>query len=50
MRAKEISDLLKKISKEGDSLADQLHKEMERKSNTDWDDIPIREQKDFENQ
>lgn len=48
MRVKEISALLKKITKEGDNLADQLHNEMARKSTTDWEDIPIREAKDLQ--
>jgi len=42
LRTQEIVELFKKISIEGDSLANQLGKEMSRQSNIPWTDIPIR--------
>jgi len=42
-RAKEIVDLLGKIKKEGDVLGAQIHKEMQKHSDTDWDDIRPRD-------
>ncbi len=41
-REKEIVDNLRKIKKDGDVLADRLHKEMLQHSETDWDDIKPR--------
>jgi hypothetical protein len=41
-RAKEIADLFKTVSKDGDKLADQIKTELNKHSNTTWDDIPIR--------
>ena len=40
---KEILNLFKKISKEGDVLFDDLSKEMNRRSNVDWNDIEVRD-------
>jgi hypothetical protein len=42
LRAKEIAALFKKMQKEGDNLAAQLHEEMSRTSSAEWDDIKIR--------
>lgn len=41
--AKEILKLFKKISKEGDILFDDLSKEMNRRSDVDWNDIEVRD-------
>jgi len=41
-RAKEIAQQFLKIQKDGDSLAKQVHEEMNSFSDTDWGDIPIR--------
>lgn len=42
-RAKEIAENFKKVTIEGDNLFEQLWSEMNRKSDVEWDDIPIRE-------
>jgi hypothetical protein len=42
LRAAEIVALLKKISKDGDILADQIAVEMNRKSGVGWNEIETR--------
>ena len=41
-RAKEVSDLLIKITKDGDRLAPAILAELSKHSQTNWNDIPIR--------
>jgi uncharacterized protein Yka (UPF0111/DUF47 family) len=41
-RAREISDLFKKVEKEGDRLSDQIRIELNKRSDVDWNDIDIR--------
>lgn len=41
-RAKEISELFKKVKKEGDSLSEQLRTQLNKHSDQQWDDINIR--------
>lgn len=43
LRAKEIALLFQKITKEGDILGEQIHKEMSKHSNVDWGDIKPRD-------
>ena len=42
LRAAEIIALLKKISKDGDILADQIEIEMKRRSEVGWNEIETR--------
>lgn len=41
-RAKEIAKQFKEVTVKGDSLFDQVWKEMNQRSDTNWEDIPVR--------
>ena len=45
-RAKEIAEKFAEVTIEGDSLYDQVWGEMSQRSKVEWDDIPIRNQKE----
>jgi hypothetical protein len=48
LRAKEIAEEFKKVTIEGDNLFEQVWEELNRRSQTEWEDIPIRENKENE--
>jgi hypothetical protein len=41
-RAKELATKFKQINVEGDNLFEQVWSELNRQSNSDWEDIPVR--------
>ena len=44
-RAKEIADKFQKVTVKGDNLYKQVWNEMSQRSDTDWEDIEIRDTK-----
>jgi len=41
-RAREIAELFERVSKDGDSLSEQVRSQLSKRSDQEWDDINIR--------